>query len=129
MPAQCDTSRIIVQLVPDIKDSTAVATPGNPVVIGRAITILPGVTMTPKVIGADGSNGTTITTPSGVATINPTTGVLTFTPNDTPFIGKDTIRKVLCFTYPDGSESCDTSIFVVSNPSVTKDRPPETLLR
>jgi len=119
MPAQCDVSSIIVQLVPDIKDSTAVATPGNPVVIGPAITTGPGVIMSPKVISANGTSGATITTPSGVATINPTTGVLTFTPNDTPFIGKDTIRKVLCFTYPDGSEACDTSIFVVSNPSVT----------
>jgi gliding motility-associated-like protein len=119
MPAQCDTSRIIVQLVPEIKDSTAVATPGNPVVLGPAVTTGPGVTMTPKLIGVDGTNGTTITTPSGTATIDPTTGVMTFTPNDTPFIGNDTVRKVLCFTYPDGSEACDTSIFVVSNPSVT----------
>lgn len=119
MPAQCDVSSIIVQLVPDVKDTAAEVKPGTPVTIGTPITTGPGVSMTPSLTGSNGTSGTTITTPSGTATIDPTTGVMTFTPNDTPFIGSDTIRRVLCFTYPDGSEACDTSIFVVSNPSVT----------
>jgi gliding motility-associated-like protein len=110
MPTECNIARIIVQLVPQINDVTTTTNPGTPVTIGTPVTTGPGVILTPSLSGP--SKG------SGTASVNPTTGVVTFTPNDTPFIGKDTIRKVLCFTYPDGSEACDTSFIYISNPNV-----------
>lgn len=112
LPAKCDAAFIIVQIVPQIDDVTKNTTPGSPITIGTPITLGPGVTMTPNPSLSGPSKG------SGVATINPTTGVVTFTPSDTPFIGKDTIRRVLCFTYPVGDVVCDTSVIYIDNPSV-----------
>jgi gliding motility-associated-like protein len=111
MTATC-FSLYIKRCDPGISDTVIVIKPGNPIIIGPG-TPIPSNASARVIQPKHGS---------GVATIT-NTGVVTFVPSSTPFIGKDTIMRIVCI-----NSLCDTSLIFINNPSVVNTHYDTTLL-
>ena len=99
VPPNCDTTRLIIWVLPniaDVKDSTKSNTPVN---LGPAVTPQPG-----KVTDNSIAN-------NGTVTNNPD-GSITYTPN-TNFVGTDTVKRRVCVTTTSGT-TCDTQLLVIN---------------
>jgi large repetitive protein len=112
-PALCDTALVVITVNPSNDAPTAngetVATLMNTAI---PISVVDNDTDTDGAI--DATTVTIDTAPkNGTTSVNPTTGVLTYTPN-TGFIGLDTLIYRVCDTGTPMPAQCDTAIVIIN---------------
>jgi gliding motility-associated-like protein len=106
----CDTmaancfSLYIKRCDPGILDTIIVIKTGNPITIGSAVIPPSGSSISSQLSGPNHGSGSASVTNNGV---------VTFVPNNKPFVGKDTIMRIVCI-----NTLCDTSFIFINNPSV-----------
>lgn len=110
----CDTAILVIKVTPDAKDTTAKTKEGIPVTVPGP-GLVPGGGSTVAYTPAGGSS-------NGTATVNPTTGAVTYTPKP-GFTGKDTVKVSVCVTYVGSATVCDTHLVIVDVAPVNKTNP------
>ena len=99
-PVYCDTSYTMINVAPSYADSTKTTTQGIPVTAGMPVAVMPGSSLSVTKTGP--SNGTALVNPDGT---------ITYTPNPS-FIGADTVARIVCVTFADATQKCDTSLLI-----------------
>lgn len=101
----CDTAVLVIRVEPNISDRKGDTKVGTPVVIAGPV-LIPGNGTSIAHTGIGGPS-------KGIATVDPITGAVTYTPN-AGFIGNDTVVVRTCVIYIDGVVKCDTHLVVIS---------------
>jgi large repetitive protein len=97
----CDTSYTIVNVSPNYPDTTVTTPQGTSVTAGIPVKVMPGSTSSVKTSGP--SNGKIVVNSDGTVTYSPKPG----------FVGKDTVVRIVCITFANGTSKCDTSLIVI----------------
>lgn len=118
---KCDTSLIAIKVSGSKGVNPIGSDPSNPS-SNTGVTTSAGtnVNIGPAIVAGKGSSATqTVSASHGVATVNPD-GTISYKPN-LGFAGTDTIKRVVCVTYPDGTVICETSYITVVVKPMTDD--------
>lgn len=110
----CDTSIVVIHVAPNYPDTTATTPSGVPVIAGLPVLVMPGSTSSITTQGP--SHGTVTVNPNGTVTYTPTPG----------FVGLDTVKRIVCITFANGTTKCDTSLIVFTVTAPTGTNPPGT---
>jgi gliding motility-associated-like protein len=101
IPRKCDTIRQIIKVLGVYRDTTAITATGIVVTAGIPIKTMPGSSSSIRITGP--SNGSAIVNSDGTVSYTPRLG----------FVGSDTVSRIVCVTYADGSTKCDTSHIII----------------
>jgi gliding motility-associated-like protein len=98
----CDMSFMIIIVKPYSSDNNRDTTSsGNPILVGT------------PVIGGGGAIVSVTASAKHGTTVVESNGAITYTPS-IDFVGLDTITRIVCVTYPNGTIICDTALYIVT---------------
>lgn len=86
---------------------------GSPIVVGPSIATPTGGSVSAAILGGFYHRAV------DAQSISTTTGQVSITPNDTAFVGQDTLIRQICYTVG-GVTTCDTSLIIIDNKAPNK---------